>query len=50
MVRKWITIALSKDLVDKIDKLVESGKYGYTSRADFVSDAVRKLLKEYGYL
>ena len=50
MVKKWVTIALSKDLVDKIDMLLKSGKYGYTSRGDFVSDAVRKLLKEYKYL
>jgi len=50
MGKEWITIKLPKDLVDRIDNLIESGRYGYTSRADFVSDAVRRLLKEYGYL
>ena len=50
MTKKWVTIALPKDLVDRIDQLIKSGKYGYTSRTEVVSDAVRRLLKEYGYL
>lgn len=44
-----MTIKLPRELVDKIDNLVSSGKYGYTSRGDFVADAVRRRLEELDY-
>ena len=48
--RKWRTVSLPAVLVERIEALVESGKYGYRNVPDFVTDAVRRLLREYGYL
>ena len=47
---KWGTVRLPQQLIDIIDEVVKSGKYGYTSVSDFVTDAVRKRLRELGYL
>ena len=44
-----MTIKLPRDLVDRIDNLINSEKYGYTSRGDFVADAVRRRLEELDY-
>jgi len=48
--RKWRTVSLPAVLVERVEALVESGKYGYRNVPDFVTDAVRRLLREYGYL
>ena len=45
----WITIALPKEIVERIDKVIESRKFGFRSRADFVLEAVKMKLKEFGY-
>jgi len=42
----WKTIALPEELVDKVDKMVESKQHGYRSRNEFVTDAVRRRLEE----
>lgn len=50
MVREeYVTLKIPMSLVKKIDELIASGKGGYRSRAEVVKDAVRRLLKEYGY-
>jgi len=41
-------VSLPKDLVDRIEKLIKEGKYGYQSISEFVKDAVRRRLKELG--
>ncbi len=47
MVRKsYVNISIPKSLVDEIDKLVIKKTKGYISRAEFVKDAIRNLLKE----
>ena len=46
---KWKAVNIPIALVERIDLVIKSGKYGYTSRADFVVDAVRRLLRELGY-
>jgi len=46
---KWKAVNIPAAIVERIDLVIKSGKYGYTSRADFVVDAVRRLLRELGY-
>ena len=38
-------VKIPKDLIDEIDKVI--GRHGYRSRAEFVKDAIRALLREY---
>ena len=47
--RKYIGVSLPEEIINMIDEVIESGRYPYVSRADFVMDAVRKLLRELGY-
>ena len=44
MSNKWETTKIPKFLMDEIDKLVKSGLY--TSRSDFLKEAVRLRLEE----
>lgn len=39
-------ISLPMKISDEIDKILEVRQYGYTSRADFIKDAVRRRLME----
>ena len=43
--REWTTIALKKDLANRVKRVVNSG-IGYRSLSDFVSEAVRLRLEE----
>jgi Arc/MetJ-type ribon-helix-helix transcriptional regulator len=47
---QYHTVNLPQSLSDKITEVVESEKHGFTSIPDFVKDAVRKYLRELGYL
>ncbi|MBS7631422.1 hypothetical protein KEJ47_07615 [Candidatus Bathyarchaeota archaeon] len=47
---KYHTVNLPESLAEKIEEVISSGKHGYTSVSDFVKSAVRKYLKELGYL
>jgi len=42
----YVVYKLPKDLDEEIQKIV--GKHGYRSKTEFVKDAVRRLLLEYG--
>lgn len=42
---EYITIKLPNDLVAEVDKLV--GKYGFSSRADIVKNALRDFFNKY---
>ena len=42
----YIFVKIPKSLVDEVDKSL--GKHGYRSRSEFVKDALRNLLREYG--
>ncbi len=44
--RKYTNVALPSDLIEQIDKVIEKKGMGYKSRAEFVKEAVRALLKE----
>ncbi len=41
---------LPEPLAEKIREVIRSGKHGYTSIPEFVRSAVRKYLRELGYL
>ena len=39
--RRWKTIQLPEGLLQRVDDLVASPELGYTSRAEFIKEAVR---------
>ena len=39
--RRWKTIQLPENLLLRVDKVVEHLELGYTSRAEFIKEAVR---------
>lgn len=39
--RRWKTIQLPEELLDRVDDLVEAAELGYTSRAELIKEAVR---------
>ena len=43
---EYVFVKIPKSLLDEVDKAV--GKHGYRSRTEFVKDAIRSLLREYG--
>ncbi len=43
---KYINVSIHEDLAKKIDEYIKNSKEGYRSRAEVVSDAVRRLLKK----
>ena len=47
---KYHTVNLPDTLAKLIEEVVKSGKHGYTSIPDFVKEAVRRYLRELGYL
>jgi len=49
MVKKFASVSLPKELIDKIDSIIKNGKFGYESRPEFIKEAIRKRLSELGY-
>jgi len=47
---KYHTVNLPGNLADKIEEVVASDKHGYTSIPEFVRVAIRKYLRELGYI
>jgi len=47
---RYHTINLPKNLAEKITEVIESGEHGYTSLPEFTKAAVRRYLRELGYL
>lgn len=45
----YTTIKLPNDLVDKIDRFIESSDDGYTSRTDVIKTAVREFFRKTNY-
>lgn len=43
---EYSTVKVPRDLIDEIDKMMD--KLGYRSRSEFVKDAIRSLLRQYG--
>jgi metal-responsive CopG/Arc/MetJ family transcriptional regulator len=46
--RKYSSVSVHAELLKRIDDVLESGKTTYTSRADFIQDAIRIRLRELG--
>ena len=46
MARKgYTTIALPNVLLDQVDEIVDSKKYGYVSKPEFIKEAIREKLR-----
>ncbi|QGA67419.1 ribbon-helix-helix domain-containing protein [Sulfolobus sp. E11-6] len=43
---EWVGVKIPKSLADQIDEILKMGKAGYTSRQEFVIDAVRRRIEE----
>ena len=46
MRKKYTNVAIPDELATEIDVVVEKSKLGYTSRAQFVLEAIRQKIKE----
>lgn len=49
----WQTVALPKELLEIIDDIIQAGTLGYTSKSEFIKEAIRDrllLLEKAGYL
>jgi metal-responsive CopG/Arc/MetJ family transcriptional regulator len=44
--RGWKTVQLPKDLLNIVDEIVKQAELGYTSRNEFVKEAVRLRIEE----
>ncbi len=47
---RYHTINLPMELTEKIFEVIESGKHGYTNVPDFTKVAVRRYLRDLGYI
>jgi len=45
---EYMHIKIPEELVVEVDNFIADGQFGYRSRTEFVKDAVRRLLSEYG--
>jgi metal-responsive CopG/Arc/MetJ family transcriptional regulator len=45
MVDKYATVRIPKELADEIDCQMKKQKRGYTSRAEFIKEAVREKIE-----
>jgi len=43
---KWKTVQLPEDLLDRVDEAVKQESLGYSSRAEFIKEAVRLRLEQ----
>jgi metal-responsive CopG/Arc/MetJ family transcriptional regulator len=46
---KYTTVHIPDVLAILIDKLIDSGEFAYSSRSEFVKDALRRFLEYHGY-
>ncbi len=47
---RYHTVNLPISLAEKIEEVIQSGEHGYTNIPEFVKEAVRRYLRELGYL
>ncbi len=43
----YISVSLPKPLVGKIDRVIKDTNYGYSSRAEFIKEAIRIHLSKF---
>ncbi len=41
---RYVNVSIPEELAKKIDEYIEKSKMGFRSRAEFVSEAVRRLI------
>lgn len=46
---KYTTVHIPEPLATLIDKLIKSGEFAYSSRSEFIKDALRRFLEYHGY-
>lgn len=46
---RWVYVGLPKEIVERIDKVIEIEKWGFRSRNGYVLEAVKTDLKTRGY-
>jgi metal-responsive CopG/Arc/MetJ family transcriptional regulator len=46
---KYTTVHIPTTLAEAIDNIIESEKYAYSSRSEFIKDAIRRFLEYYNY-
>ena len=46
MTKKYTNVNLPEGIIETIDEIVQIKELGYTSRAEFVKDAIRKSIQE----
>ena len=42
----YVTIKIPKELADQIDQIIQSGKLGYRSRAELVTESIRRRIEQ----
>ena len=42
----YVTIKIPKELADQIDQIIQSGKLGYRSRAELVTESTRRRIEQ----
>ena len=47
--QRYTTIHIPVALAKLIDNLIDTGDFAYTSRAEFVKDAIRRALEKHGF-
>jgi len=48
MGKNYISVSISKKLIDEIIKFIDSDESTYTTKADFIRDAIRMRLRDLG--
>ena len=43
---KFVSVSIPAEIIEQIDRVIESRKHGYESRPEFIKDAVRRRLEE----
>jgi Arc/MetJ-type ribon-helix-helix transcriptional regulator len=46
---RYTTVHIPSALAILIDKLTDSGDFAYSSRSEFIKDAIRRFLEYHGY-
>ena len=45
MPKEYVTVRIPKDLANQVDELIDTIARGYTSRAEFIKEAVRQKIE-----
>jgi len=43
---KFVSVSIPAEVIEQIDRMIESRKHGYESRPEFIKDAVRRRLED----